>query len=154
MARNKEKAKKKATKKTFMLIVFTVFCIVTLHLTFLFAIVGMLPAFVAYFIDKGDNRGVFHSVFACNLSGTLAVIVPLIARGNDVAILNSFMADGTNWLIMYASAAFGWVLVYGCPHVGQLFIDFVHGKKLLKLNTLNKKLEGEWGDTIAYKDRR
>ena len=151
MAKDKSK-EKKSKKKLLLITIFTLFCVVTMQLTFLFAVLGMLPSFVAHFVQRSPRQGIFHSVFACNLSGTAAVVVPLLARGNDVADLHTFMSDATNWFIMYASAGFGWVLVYGCPYVGQFMIDAIHSKTLSRLGSNNKKLEEEWGDNLRFND--
>lgn len=154
MAKKKQKKTeaKGTKKKLFIITIVSLTCVVVMQLTFLFAIIGSLPAFVAYFIDRSTNKSTFHSVLACNLSGVLVVVTPLLVRGNEVSDLHVYMATPTNWLIMYASASIGWILIYGCPFVGQFMIDAIHSKSLSRLSGNNKKLEEEWGDDLRYNE--
>lgn len=150
--KSKDKKAKGTNKKLFFLTIISLTCVFFMQLTFLFAVLGLMPSFVAYFIDRSTSKSSYHAVLACNLSGVLVVIAPLLAHGNQVSELHVFMASPTNWLVMYASAAFGWILIYGCPYVGQFMIDAIQTKTLTRLSGNNKALEEEWGEDLRYSE--
>ena len=154
----KKKGKKKSDKKRgsglliFGMIVGSIVMIIFLQMTFVLFVVGVLPSFVAYYIDRSPSRSTFHTVMPCNLAGVLPFIAALAAEGNDSTMLQMMLSDLTVLLIMYVAAGVGWALVYASPHVAAIIINSLNGRQILRLKQTQDKLLNEWGEDVRRID--
>lgn len=158
MAKKDKKEKKKKDKRgsakvTAFLIIGSLLMIIFLQKTYILFVIGILPSIVAYYVDRTASRQIFHTVMPCNLSGVLPFVVELaIRQQNQSGALQSMLGDFTVLLIMYASAAFGWILVYATPHVASLVIEGLNHRQISKLNKSQQQLVQEWGEEVARID--
>jgi hypothetical protein len=115
---------------------------------FVFFVIGMLPAVVAYYMDVSKYRYTFKSVFAANLSGMMPYITKLLAAGPSSTVLQEIMGNATNWGIIYGSALVGLVLVKACPILAQAMVAGMHQTQTARCEWLQRKLENEWGPEV------
>ncbi|MFM9889460.1 MAG: hypothetical protein ACKVOE_02265 [Rickettsiales bacterium] len=132
-----------------LLIIFSLLLMAILRTGFVFLIIGLLPSFVAFFMDVSKHRFAFRTIFACNLSGMLPYIGKMLAHGPSSALLQDIMSHGTNWVIIYISALIGWMLIQICPMIAQIFITGLHQTQIGRMKALQKKIEGEWGPEVT-----
>lgn len=135
-------------KHKFLLIIFSLLMMGLLRTGFVFFVIGMLPAIVAYYMDVTKMRYTFKSVFAANLSGMMPYITKIIHNGPSSTLLQEVMGNSMTWIIIYGSAMVGWMLVKVCPMVAQTMVAGVHQTQLKRYEWLQKKLEGEWGPEV------
>ncbi len=150
--KSKEKGevkKKRSNRATVLLVIVSVLLVAFLRTGFIFFILAVLPSFVAFYIDRSASRATFHTVFACNLSGALPFLGQIIRNGAAQAEIQTVMTDTTNWLIIYAAAAFGWLLVYAAPAFAQGFINMLHYNQIARLERMQRKITAEWGKEVA-----
>lgn len=140
---------KMRTRNKLLLIFFSLLLMAFLRTGFVFLIIGLLPSFVAYFMDVSKHRYAFRTIFACNLSGMLPYIGKLLAHGPSSALLQDIMSQGTNWVIIYMSALIGWLLIQVCPMIAQIFISGLHQTQISRMKAVQKKIEGEWGPEVT-----
>jgi len=152
--KNKKKDDKPGSARvTALLIVGSLLMIIFLQKTYILFVIGILPTIVAYYVDRTPSRQIFHTVMPCNLSGVLPFVVELaIRQQNQSGALQSMLGDFTVLLIMYASAAFGWILVYAAPHMASLVIEALNNRQIRKLKKSQQSLVNEWGDEVARID--
>ena len=149
--KKKDKEKKKGGfLKTLLLIVISIVLIVLIKSTFVFVICGLIPSFVAYYVDATQNRRTFHTVFACNLSGVLPFVSDLVLSGNQTDNMQIMLSDVYVWFIMYASAAFGWGLVWAGPHAAELFLKAFNTGQITRMQGMQQRLMEEWGEDIRH----
>jgi hypothetical protein len=145
---NAGKQKKRAKRATLWLIIVSVFLVAFLRTGFIFFILAMMPAIVASFLDRTHSRSKFHTVFACNLAGTLPFLGNIIKNHGANAEIQDVMGDPFNWLIIYAAAAFGWLLVYAAPAFATGFINMLHQGQIARLERMQRKIVAEWGHEV------
>jgi hypothetical protein len=146
--KEKGKGKKSSTKLVVGMIIGSIAMIVLLKMTYLLFIVGMLPTFVAFYIDRTPSHYIFHTVMPCNLSGVLPFVVELAALGNHTSAMQQMIGDLSVLLIMYVSAGFGWILVYTSPHVASMVINGLNIRQVNRVKHTQISLEREWGTEL------
>lgn len=144
-----EERPKMRLRTKILLIFFSLLLMAILRTGFVFFIIGVLPSIVAYYTDVSKHRYTFKSIFACNLSGMLPFLGKMMMHGPSSSLLQEIMSRGTNWLIIYASAMLGWLLVQVCPMIAQIMIVGLHQTQVARMKRVQEKIEGEWGPEVA-----
>ncbi|MBN8542878.1 MAG: hypothetical protein J0M34_01280 [Alphaproteobacteria bacterium] len=139
---------KRSKRLSFALIILSIFLIAFMRTGFVFFILSILPSIVAYYLDRSAQRYTFHTVFACNLAGTLPFVGQIIKNGAAQAEIQIVMGDTLNWLIIYAAAGFGWLLVYAAPAFAQGFINVLHENQIARLQRMQDRIISEWGKEV------
>jgi hypothetical protein len=135
-------------KHKFLLITFSLLMMGLMRTGFVFFVIGMLPAIVAYYMDISKYRYTFKTIFAANLAGMMPFITKLLAHGPSSTVLQEIMGNGFNWLIIYGSAISGWLLIILCPMISQIMVVGVNQTQFMRYDMLRKKLESEWGEEV------
>lgn len=144
------KEKKKGSKMlTLMLIVCSLAMIVFWQMTYVMFVVGMLPSCVAFYVDRTQSHTLFHTVMPCNLAGVLPFIAELIATGNKTSSMQMMLGDVSVVLMMYSSAALGWLLVYGSPMFAGFVINALNERQIARVKHTQNKLVKEWGNEVT-----
>ena len=104
--------------------------IVLLQYGFIFLLIALLPAIVAYFIDHTPGRAAFKVVVLCNVDAMRV------------------MGDPFVWLTVYGGAAIGWGLIFLCRFIARFFVVLYFEYQVVSLERFQKKLLSEWGDQI------
>jgi hypothetical protein len=141
--------KKKGSKRvTLWLVISSVAMIAFLRTGFIFFILAMFPAIVAFYLDRTGSRSTFHTVFACNLAGCLPFLGKILKNNAAQAEIQAVMGDALNWLIIYAAAGFGWLLVFAAPAFALGFINMLHQGQVARLERMQRKIVSEWGTEV------
>lgn len=155
---SKKSKKKKAEKKrgggwiVFLMIIASIAMIIALQMTYVLFVIGVIPSFVAYYVDRTPGRNLFHTVMPCNLSGVLPFIAELATRGNHASELQAMLGDLSVMLVMYASAGFGWVVYYASPYLASLIINAINSRQISRLQGSQSRLTSEWGAEVTRMD--
>lgn len=149
--KKKKPPKKGSTLRTIILVIISLVLIVFTKTTYIFIVLMLLPAIVAYFVDKTDHRSNFHTIFACNLAGLLPYAMDIIARGSPAVAMMDALGDVYVWFVIYASAGFGYLLVWGCPKVASGLVHGFNTGQIHRIEQTQKKLIDEWGPEIEQK---
>lgn len=118
-----------------------------LKYAYIFFMLAVLPAFVALVTDLTPNRRNFQAVLACNLAGTLPYLHQMTAQ-NSPQIVNSIMKNPSTWLVVFASAGMGWVLLWACPHIMHGILTVAGAAEVQRRTHAQEKLVEEWGAEI------
>lgn len=134
-----------------LLIIGGILLVLVLQFNFIFLLLALLPAVVAYYIDHEPGKPTFRVVFACNFSATLPFLMPMI--GSGLMFKNNNIGDIIStpyvWLVVYTGAAVGWCLVYVCYALARFMIVLLYDYKISVLERFQKKLIDEWGAQIT-----
>jgi hypothetical protein len=120
---------------------------------FIFVLVAMLPAIVAYYTDVTAERYTFKTIFACNLAGLLPSLGTMLKAGPSSALLQSTISNPGNWMVIYGAAMIGWLLVEVCPMIAHVVIAGLHQTQVGSIERMQKKIEGEWGPEVTQLSR-
>lgn len=136
---------------TIFLIIISLVLIITMRTGFIFIVLSMLPTIIAYYMDRKRPRTKFHTVFACNLSGTFPFLMELIREGkNASSYTTEIMSNMVNWLIIYSSAGFGYLLLATTPFLAQLLISMVNKGQIARFESMQERIIKEWGNEVSH----
>lgn len=116
--------------------------------SFIFLLAGMLPTIVASLVDQSEGRMQFKTVGCLNLAGMAPFLTELHVQHHASTAVQNVMGDPSTWLIVYSSAALGWLLVWLCPWLVKFSIEFFSDNKVKTIENEQQKLEEEWGSEI------
>jgi hypothetical protein len=124
--------------------------IILLQFGFVFLLLALLPAIMAFFVDHHPGRPVFKTVLTTNFAATLPYLVPMLLTGlhfkyNDISAV---ITSPRIWLVVYGGAAAGWCLVYLCSFIARFLLIITYEYKTIALERFQKKLLDEWGQQI------
>lgn len=100
--------------------------------TVVILLIGMLPAWVAFIVDPNPAKAAGKCVLSLNLVG----IAP-------------YLTNPVTWFIMYGSAAVGWLIYLGMPHVIGGFMEMRAESRKAQMADLRKEIVEEWGEEIG-----
>lgn len=150
------KKKRKRSKLKVILYIFSfMLLIVTLSFGAVLFTLGMLPSFVASYVDGSDDRNHFRVVAACNFAGVLPFIVDLFRKGEITSdSVYSVLFTPYVWLVMYGAAAFGWALVWLFPRAVHFVLQIVQKSSANGLREKQQQIVDEWGSEVEVTSRR
>ena len=112
-------------------------------------IVGMLPTLVAAFVDKTPKKFAAWCVGGMNLAGVFPSLQDLWAGETTIRQAMSILGSPADLLVMYAAAAFGWMIYIAVPPVIRSIMTVVAQHRIAQLRSDQRNLIGEWGAGIA-----
>ena len=116
---------------------------------FMFIIIALLPAIVTYYIDQSKRQYIFKTIFACNLSGVMPFIARMLHEGPSPSTMEDIMGSADNWLLIYGSALFGFMLIRIGPMIAHTMINGFHRTQVARLSRNQKRIENEWGQEVT-----
>ncbi|MCC7166912.1 MAG: acyl-CoA synthetase [Rhodospirillales bacterium] len=120
--------------------------------TWIFLGLAMLPTGVAFLVDRSKNRLAWISVAGMNLAGISYYLLNLWFGGHTVEHAVKMLANVFDLVVMYGSAAFGWILHKSLPPVVGAYLDVNAQHRLSALKATQRKLLAEWGPEITGKE--
>lgn len=110
---------------------------------------GMLPTLVAYIIDRSPQKSAALTVGSINFIGVFPYIMDLWIGMDTYDHAFAIVTDIFSMLVMYAAAAFGWLLFMAMPAVVSSFVLVLQQRKVALLRAEQKDLIEEWGAEVA-----
>lgn len=111
---------------------------------------GMLPTLVAFIVDRTEQKYAATSVGGLNFSGVFPFLLDLWFGDHSFKGAIHSLTDVYALLLMYASAAFGWMLYSAVPPIVTAFLTVVSQRRVALLRTNQRKLIEEWGEDVAH----
>lgn len=117
--------------------------------TVIMVFLGMLPSIVAWVIDRSEGKYATFCVSGLNFSGLFPFLMDVwfINHSTDTAI--RILTDVFNLVIIYGSAAFGWLLYIAVPPVITTFLSVMSQHRMTILKTTQNNIIEEWGEKVA-----
>lgn len=143
-----ERRRRGRSNLTWVLLTVT-FLLVLAGPTMIILFFGMLPTLVAYIIDRSSQKSATFSVGSLNFIGVFPYVLELWAGMNSIDEALNLVTDLFAMLIMYSSAAFGWLLFMAMPAVVSSFVIVLQQRKVAQLRSEQKELIEEWGPEVA-----
>ena len=148
------KGKKIGKLRALVYVIGVILMTVVLKFAVLLLLIGMLPAFVARYVDSSDDCNNSRVISYCNLAGVLPFIAELFKKGISSEAVSNTMLTPHVWLVMYGAAAFGWALVWFFPQAVYFVLDIAQNSTIAKLNTRQQQIVDEWGLEVEKTSRR
>jgi hypothetical protein len=118
------------------------------HATLIVLIIGMVPTFVAFLIDRHPMKYTTRTVGYLNFCGVLPYALELWQGANDFQAALELILDPLAWLIILCSAAAGWAIVYSVPPVVSAYLAVTSEIKEKTFSGRQKELVEQWGSGV------
>lgn len=119
--------------------------------TVLLLMVGMAPTLVAFFIvDRNPAKYKTRAVGYLNFAGCLPYALDLWRSGGvwDFENLFAIIADPFALLVMYSTAAVGWIVLFTTPPVVAAYLAVTSEMREKTLTARQKELIAQWGRNV------
>ncbi len=146
----KVRRKKKSPMMFIMLIAPAALVLLPIAIVF---IIGMIPTFVAYVVDRDPEKSAPITVGGPNLCGCLPYVLDLWKHGHTT-IVSSFaglkvFSDPMVWLVTYGAAAVGWTLYFVIPPLVANAEIMRSERRIEALRQKKITLVQEWGPEVS-----
>jgi hypothetical protein len=111
-------------------------------------VVGMLPTVMASIIDSRDEKNITLTVGIMNFCGVIPNLIQLLEYGPTVGVALSMVSNPFTLLMMFAGAAFGWLLIFVMPPIMGYVLTKQADDTIRQLRGRMDQLYGAWGDSI------
>jgi hypothetical protein len=140
--------RKMSIKYKLLLIISSIAMMVFLRTGFVFVVMGMMPAIVAYYGDSSRKHYLFKTVFALNLSGVLPFVGRMLREGPQSS-MQAIMQSLDTWVMIYGAAMSGYLLVTVTPILAHVLLGNFHVGQAERIRSILQKIESEWGDEVT-----
>lgn len=151
----KDQKNKKRKVNVFLYLIGFLVLVAVLSFGAVLVALGMLPTFVASYVDNTEDRNHVRVVAACNFAGVVPFIADLFRKG---AITSNNVYDllftPYVWMVMYGAAAFGWALVWFFPLAMHRIFNLSQDSAVRKLRGQQQDIVDEWGLEVETASRR
>ena len=121
--------------------------------TLILLALGLSPTVVAFIVDKSKGKYATISVGGMNIAGITPALLDLWSGKNNISAAMGILTDPLDLMIMFAGAAFGWMLYLTIPPVVSGLLTLIAQHRIAQLRGDQKKLIKEWGEGIAVGPR-
>ena len=115
----------------------------------LLVIVGMVPTIVAFMVDREPKKYAAFCVAGMNLSGVFPAVIDLWQGANDIKTAMGIITNVFELTVMYAAAAFGWLIYMAIPPVVAALMAVAAQQRIMQLRASQRELINEWGQDIT-----
>ena len=143
------KSRKKAKGKAQLTFTFIIIAGVIFIPTTIVLIAGLLPSFVAVFVDRSRKKTKPITVGAMNLAGCSPFLIELWVQGHTVPKALSVISSPMAIVVMYAAAAVGYLLDWA---VTGAVANFMYQRGLDRQKAIAKRqaeLMERWGKEVT-----
>ncbi|MDR3437940.1 acyl-CoA synthetase [Telmatospirillum sp.] len=158
MAKGKKKegtAKRSSGGPNRILVFLTLVALVPFSLpTLLVMFVGLLPAIVAAFVERGSNRYAWICIGGLNFAGLSPWLLSLWFGHHTLDFAFEQVTSVKMLLVAYGAAAVGSALYMGLPPVVNAFMMATSQHRAVGLQADLRKLEEKWGEAVKTPDER
>ena len=148
-AEDKNKAKKSSKMHGYFIMLFIVILCIVFAPTMVVISVGMVPFYVAFFVDPSKLKFKAITVGCFNFLGTLPFLYSLWSRSNSLDAALEILFDPITMVMIYCAAAVGYLVDWAVVSGVSAFM-YNRGSARLKFISKRKKVLVErWGEEVA-----
>ena len=118
------------------------------------AVFGLLPAIVAWTVDRSTEKAAAYSVGCLNLAGVFPYLLPVWFARDGIGAAMNILTDALALAVMYGAAACGWALFLSLPLAVWMVQKAVAERRVTKLKADQQVLVEQWGQQVAEKSTR
>ncbi|MFO1188583.1 MAG: hypothetical protein U1E97_03095 [Alphaproteobacteria bacterium] len=115
---------------------------------FMFFLVGLSPAIVAFIIDADPRKYAARSVVGLNFAGLTPYFGRLLDESAGQKAVVDLASDMTAWLVVGGAAGAGWLLYFSMPMLVGQVMRLVDTARVGSLRARQRDLAKEWGEDI------
>lgn len=150
-AKKKKNNKKRIGFKAFMVFFFAILVAIVFTPTSLILLIGMLPTFVAYLVDRSLEKNKTFTIGAMNFAGCFPYLLGLWTGENTLRVSLDYLENPETIIVIYSIAAMGYAINWAVT----LFIATILRKRsAIRIDRIEKdkeKLKERWGEKVNGK---
>ena len=108
----------------------------------------MAPSIVAFIIDKRPRKVTSRAIGYLNFAGVLPYALKLWTGQNTISGVMELVLDPAALMIMYSSAAVGWILTFIMTPIMTAYLAVQHEVKARSISNRQEQLINEWGGEV------
>ncbi len=120
---------------------------------FILLLLGLSPTIVAFMIDRSPHKYSAFCVGGMNIAGVFPSFLTLWNGNNSIRGAMEILTNPFDLTIMFAGAAFGWLLYVAIPPVIKSLLTVIAQHQIAVLREEQKELIKNWGEGIAIGPR-
>jgi uncharacterized membrane protein YiaA len=154
MAKKKKNKKRKSKKigfKGFFLGFFTILAMVIFTPTTAILLVGMLPTFVAYLVDRSLEKNKTFTIGAMNFAGCFPYLLGLWTGENTLQVALNYLENPQTIIVIYAIAAMGYIINYMVTLGVSSILVQKSKMRIEKIDKEKQSLKDRWGEKVNGK---
>jgi hypothetical protein len=115
----------------------------------LVAIFGLLPAIVAWTVDRSAEKAAAYSVGCLNLCGVFPYLLHVWSAADGIGAAFDMLTDVVALAVMYGAAACGWLLLLALPPGVAAVQKVIAERRVAELKAEQQRLVEQWGETVT-----
>jgi len=144
-----KKGKKKGGPQNSLFLLVILGSMILFKETTLLIIAGMMPAIVAFVIDRRPQKYAAMSILILNVCGVLPFVFELWEVGHTMSNAIGILVKPTTLLVMWGAAFLGWLLTQVTPPFIGMILDVQRDESIRRQKKRQKALIKEWGDEVS-----
>jgi hypothetical protein len=133
---------------TWLLLILVSLLVISLPTVLLLAF-GLLPAVVAWIIDRSAQKYATFCVFGMNFSGLFPFLTDVWFKEHSIDAATRILTNPFDLTVIYGAAAFGWVIFKTVPPVVTTFMSAMLQHRVTTLREQQKTIIEEWGEGVS-----
>lgn len=117
--------------------------------TVMMVAIAMPPTLVAWIIDRSHQKSATYCVAGMNFCGLFPFLMDLWMGTHSMKAAGAIITDVFTLLVIYAAAAFGWLLFVAIPPVVGTFLTVMAQRRVSQLRNHQRQIISEWGEGIT-----
>ncbi|MDP6805968.1 MAG: acyl-CoA synthetase [Rhodospirillales bacterium] len=117
--------------------------------TVILLLFAMMPAIVAFIIDRTPQKYSVYCVGGINFCGVYPFLTDLWTGQHTVAAAVDTLTDVFSLLLIYSAAALGWMIYIAVPPLVGAVLTVMNQRRVTQLKDIQRDLIKEWGDEVA-----
>ena len=116
--------------------------------TILLMVIGLAPSIVAFIVDKRPGKVTARAIGYLNVAGCLPYAIKLWTGQNTITGVLSLVSEPSVLMIIYSSAAVGWMLNVIMAPIMMAYLAVQHELKIRSIGNRQEQLIKEWGGEV------
>ena len=110
---------------------------------------AMMPAIVAFIIDRSPQKYSVYCVGGLNFCGVYPFLTDLWTGQHTVSAAADILTDVFSLLLIYSAAGFGWMIFIAVPPLVGAILTVISQRRIAQLSRIQRTLIEEWGEDVA-----
>ena len=133
---------------TWLMLILVSLVVISLPTVLLLAF-GLLPAVVAWIIDRSTQKYATFCVFGMNFSGIFPFMTDIWFKEHSTDAATRILTNPFDLMVIYGAAAFGWMMFKTVPPVVATFMSAMLQHRVTTLREQQKIIVEEWGEGVS-----
>lgn len=136
---------------------FQIFIVMSVLLSIIFSamaiifVIGMIPTFVSWFVDKTKGRARTFTIAAMNFAGCTPFVIEVFNKGNNIEMAINYICEPRTIVVIYFAAGMGYLIDWSMTGIVSSFAIESAKKRLKQIEKEKAAIIERWGPEVTGK---